>query len=492
MIVKPRILVPTESEARMDSATISDFESGATSEMRVAEIIAALSYGLDMVEGHPEGHAVRTCLIGMAIADALRLGDDERSSLFYALLLKDLGGSANAAKLCCLFGADDRKIKHNLKLVDWSRMTQSMQFMSRNVMPDGSPLKRALRAVVLALEGTSGLNRLIQARSERGAELARRMGFTETTAMAIAQLDEHWDGRGHPAELEGERISLPARIACLAQNTEMFFSAGGPAAAVDVARQRRGTWFDPDLVDAFLGLACDNALWESLARPDLAAAALRLEPQEFVRAGNAAAVDRIARVFAQVIDAKSHWTYRHSENVARIGVGIANVLGLPEETVSRVYRAGLLHDVGKLAVSNLILDKPGNLTADEYVELRRHPRHTYEILSRTSAFGDITEMAASHHERFDGRGYHRGIRSSELPIEARLLMVADVCDALSSKRPYRNEMPREKVQAILSQDAGSAVCPECVEALKVYQDRTDIITRVNDQLNELERVMATL
>ena len=475
-----------------DSATLSDLDDVATSQIRVAEIVTALSYALDLAEGQREGHAVRTCLIGMAIAEELKLSDADRSTLYYVLLLKDLGGSSNSAKLCYLFGADDRKVKHNLKLVDWARMSQSLQFMSRNVMPDGSALQRAMRTVVLALEGPSGLSRLIQARSERGVEIARRLGLSEPTATAIGQLDEHWDGRGHPAGLEREDISLPARICCLAQTVEFFFSESGPAAAADIARERRGTWFDPAMVDAFLSLARENAFWERLKGADLRAEAVRLEPREFVLTASDAAVDRIARGFAQVVDAKSHWTYRHSENVARIGVGIANVLGLPEETVSRVYRASLLHDIGKLSVSNLILDKPGNLTSQEYVELRRHPLHTHQILGRSPVFADVTEMAASHHERFDGRGYPRGIPSEKLPVEARLVMVADICEALSSKRPHRPEMPREKVHEILAKDAGTAVCPECVEALKNYHDRAELISKVNEQLDEVERVMATL
>ena len=475
-----------------DSATLSDLESRAASEVRVSEMTTALSYALDLAEGQPQGHAVRSCLIGMTIAETLGLNDADRSALYYALLLKDAGGPSNSAKLCYLFGADDLRIKRDLKLVDWARMTQSVPFLSSHLMPSGSSLQRALRAVILALEGPSGLSRLVQTRSERGAEIARRLGLSDATAQAVLQLDEHWDGRGQPAGRRHDEISLLGRIAGLAQTAEVFFSSGGPAAAMDIVSERRGTWFDPAVADAFLSKSTEPSFWERVGGPDVDAEVVRLEPAEFILTTNEANIDRVARVFAQIVDAKSHWTYRHSESVARIAVGIANVLGLPEESVTRVYRAGLLHDLGKLGVSNLILDKPGNLTSEEYVELRRHPLLTQQVLARTSAFGDITEIAASHHERFDGRGYHRGVRSSELPIEARLLMVADVCDALSSKRPYRNEMPPEKVHEVLSKDAGTAVCPECVAALKTYHDRSEMISRVNDQLDEVERVMATL
>src|SRR5262249_45989992 len=207
---------------------------------------------------------------------------------------------------------------------------------------------------------------------------------------------------------------------------------------------------------------------------DLRAEVVRLEPVQGVFPADGAALERIARIFAEIVDSKSPWTWRHSEGVAQIAVGIAKVLGLPQESVSRVHRTGLLHDLGKLGVSNLILDKPGNLTSEEYVELRRHPEFTHQILGSIAAYHDIAEMAATHHERLDGRGYHRGIPAVDLPLESRLLVVADICEALSARRPYRDAMPRERVHEILTKDAGTAVCPGCVEALKAYYDQNTV------------------
>ncbi len=475
-----------------DSAALPDLDGDTTSGVRLAEVISALSYALDLAEGHVEGHAVRTCLIGMRIADEFGLDVADRSALFYALLLKDLGGSSSASKLCYLFGADDRKVKQNLKTVDWAKMSKSVRFVSQNVMPDGSPMQRALRTVVFALEGPRGASKLVASRCEQGANIARRLGLSDATANAILQLDEHWDGRGHPNGLKADEISLLGRIASLAQTVDVFFCAGGPTSAIEIARERRGSWFDPALVDAFVSFAGDATFWSRAGSSDVRDEIAALEPEEQVLMANEAMIDRLARTFAQVVDAKSPWTFRHSEGVARIAVGIANVLGLSEEAVSKVYRAGLLHDIGKLGVSNLILDKPGNLTSEEYVELRRHPELTHQILGRSTFFHDIAETAATHHERLDGRGYHRGIAAVNLPIESRLLVVSDICEALSAKRPYRDEMPREKVHDILSKDAGTAVCAECVDALIRYHDRSDTISRVNEQLDELERVLQSL
>lgn len=475
-----------------DPAILPELDCDTSPEIQMSELLTGLSYALDLAEGHTEGHAVRTCLIGMRIAEELKLTAGDRSALYYALLLKDLGGSSNAAKVSYLFGADDRTVKRNLQTVDWGKLSETVHFMTRNVMPDGSPMQRALRAVVCALEGTSAPARLVKTRCEKGASLVRHLGFSEETAIAILHLDEHWDGRGNPWGLKWEDISLLARIACLAQKVEVFFSAGGPRAAVEMARDRRGTWFDPAIVDAFDSFARDIAFWSRVSGADQREEVIRAEPEAQVLMANEATVDRVSRAFAQVVDAKSPWTYRHSENVARIAVGMANVLGLSADAVSRVYRAGLLHDLGKLGVSNLILDKAGSLTSEEYVEVRRHPELTHQVLSRVASFQEIAEIAAAHHERLDGRGYHRGLAGAELPIEARLLVVADMSEALAARRAYRDAMPREKVYEILDRDAGTAVCCDCVSALKRYHDRSDTISRVNDQLNALESLMENL
>jgi putative nucleotidyltransferase with HDIG domain len=473
-----------------ESPPLLDRDCDTNSEIRISEVIAALSYALDLAEGQPEGHALRTCFIGMRIAHELKLGSADRAALFYALLLKDVGGTATSAKICCLFGADDHAVKCNLKSADWRTMSKTVQFVSRNVMPEGSAWQRALRTAVVALEGPSGPSRIFRIRSQRGARIARQLGLAEATANGIRHLDERWDGRGHPAGLRGEEISLIGRIAGLAQMIDIFFTTGGQSAAIGLAAERGGAWFDPALVDAFLSLAGDTEFWSRLESPDLDKDVPSLEPADLGLNGNQAALDRIARAFAEIIDAKSPWTYRHSEGVARIAVGIANVLGLPDAAVARVYRAGLLHDVGKLAASNLILDKPGHLTSEQYGELRQHTEHTLTILGRSEALADIAELAATHHERLDGRGYHRGIRAGELPIEARLLAVADISEALAARRPYRDAMPRERVEEVLTKEAGTAVCPDCVAALKKYHERSDILSRVNGQLNELERVLA--
>ena len=219
-------------------------------EIRLREIISAMSVALDITQGHPQGHCMRTALIGMRLADEMRLLTADRSALFYALLLKDLGCSSNAAKMCYLFAADDHLVKRDLRLVDLSKAGDRLRLHWRHSATGGSLLEKLLKMAAIARKGPEAARKISDVRCERGADIARMLRLPESTARAIYELDEHWNGRGHPCGLKGEEISLLARICCLAQTVEVFFTTYGLEAAIDVARQRRGEWFDPQLVDA--------------------------------------------------------------------------------------------------------------------------------------------------------------------------------------------------------------------------------------------------
>lgn len=446
------------------SSTIP-FSAPSTERIQLSEVLSALSHALDITEGQPEGHAVKSCLIGMRVAEEIGLSAADRSSLFYALLLKDAGCSSNAAKTCILFGADDLAVKRNWKTTDWESRWESFLHVARNVVPEGSPIQKAVRVLSLATQGPVGTE-LIQVRCERGAEIARMLGFGEGTAAAIRTLDEHWNGEGSPEGLAGEAIPLLGRIACLAQTVEIFFTTYGREAACGMARERSGRWFDPSLVDALSSVERDHAFWERLASPEASRHVAAMEPEGRILLADGEVLDRVALAFAQVIDAKSPFTYRHSEGVAEIAVRVGEVLGLSARGLRELWRAGLLHDVGKLGVSNLILDKPGKLTEAEMARMRLHPEHTLRILERVSVFRELAEVAASHHERMDGLGYHRGLRAGDLPVEARILAVADIFEALSAERPYRKALPRERVLEIMRAEVGAGICPVCFEALE--------------------------
>jgi putative nucleotidyltransferase with HDIG domain len=228
-----------------------------------------------------------------------------------------------------------------------------------------------------------------------------------------------------------------------------------------MARDRRGTWFDPALVDALCACEDDRAFWATLDEPRVAA----LEPVDRVLHADADGLDRIAAAFAGIVDAKTPYTARHSEGVAEIAVRLAAHLGFDADQQRELRRAGLLHDIGKLGVSNRILDKPGKLDDAEWATMRRHPTWTLEILRRIPAFAALAEVAANHHEKLDGSGYGRGLTGASLSLPARILAVADIAEALTADRPYRGPLPVEKVLAIVASEAPHALDADVVAAL---------------------------
>jgi putative nucleotidyltransferase with HDIG domain len=441
--------------------------------VRLSEVVSALSHALDITEGQSEGHAVRSCVIGMRIGQVLGLGEAERSDLFYALLLKDLGCSSNAARLCNLFGADDLKLKQAHKLSDWTDPKASASYAMSHV-PGGSAIARAWEVLKVAVKGRGSGREMVETRCDRGAEIARMLDLSNATQAAIRSLDEHWDGQGLPLGIPGDGIPLLARICCLSQTVEVFLATHGQPAACEMARSRSGTWFDPALVDALESFEFDAAFWASLRQQDGRALVAALEPKDRIIVADASRIDNVAEAFARVIDAKSPYTGQHSGGVARIVIGMASHIGLPRGERTLLRRAALLHDIGKLGVSNLILDKPGKLTDNEMVLMRQHPRYTDAILGRVRAFRDVASVAARHHERMDGRGYHSGLPAEKLGRLDRMLAVADVCEALSASRAYRAALPPDEVRKIIRAQAGTGLCAEAVEMLEGVGIRHDV------------------
>jgi HD-GYP domain-containing protein (c-di-GMP phosphodiesterase class II) len=407
----------------------------------------------------------------MRIASALGLSPDDRSHLFYALLLKDAGCSSNSARVFQLFGGDDQKAKRGVWMRDWRKLREQLAYVLDYVEPDGPIGERLRRLIVLAAKGPSARRSLFEVRCDRGAEIARTLGFSSDTAEAIRAMDEHWDGGGYPGGLTRQDIPLLARIIGLAQVAEIFASDSGPDRAASIVRQRRGSWFDPDLVDAFLSVVKDASLWDACASPALDDTVAAAEPEGQEVAADGSRLDDIASAFAWVIDAKSPYTYDHSNRVAEFAVEIGKELGLAAGEIVRIRRAGLLHDIGKLSVPNRVLDKPGKLTPREWEVVKLHPYYTYQILERVPVFGELAFDASAHHERLDGRGYYRNLPAQQLSKAARILAAADQLDALSAERPYRGRLPRERVVAIMKEESGTGLCPDCVAAAVTVLER---------------------
>lgn len=431
----------------------------------LAEVLGAFSYALDITEGQPEGHCVRACWIGSHVGRRLGLSEAELWDLYYTLLLKDLGCSSNAARICELYLADDLSFKRDYKLVG-SGISDALGFVFANTGKTVSLGKRARAIGHILRNGPQIARELVATRCERGADIARRLRFPESVAQGIYNLDEHWDGSGKPSGVKGQAIPLFARIALLAQVVDVFHHNAGPDAAIAEIERRSGTWFDPAVVTAFRDVARDDLFWRDLASPMLEAKLLALEPARQSVTVDEDYLDDIAAAFGEVVDAKSHYTGGHSVRVAHYAELLAGSLGYDPSRRRWLRRGALLHDIGKLGVSNAILDKPGKLDDAEWHVMQGHAQRTQDILGRISAFHDLAAVAAAHHERLDGKGYPHHIKGDEICLATRIITTCDFFDALTADRPYRAAMSVEQALAIMTESAGVQVDEDCLAALK--------------------------
>lgn len=450
------------------------FHSGAveTPELRLAELLSALSLALDMVEGQPAGHCVRCSWIAIHIGREIGLPDAALRDLYYSTLIKDVGCSSNAARICQIYMIDDLSFKRDFKTVNNS-LPQVLRFvLSHTGMKAG--LVDRFRALVNVFQNGGEIAReLMETRCDRGAEIARKMRFSDGVVDAIRNLDEHWDGSGLPAGLKGEDIPVHAQISLMAQIVDVFQTTDGVDAAIQEVQRRSGTWFAPRLADAFSRVAKRETFWQTLRSPGLQAVVFDLEPAQQRTLVDASYLDDIAAAFAQVIDSKSPYTSGHSERVTLFSDLIAEELAFSPERRRWLKRAALLHDIGKLGISSAILDKPGKLTDDEWTMMRKHTTLGENVLSQIVAFRDLATIAGSHHERLDGKGYPRGITAAQISPDTRIVTTADIFDALTAERPYRGTMPVDQALAIMTDMVGTQLDPLCFDALKRALRRVD-------------------
>lgn len=410
---------------------------------------------------------MRTCLLGMRIGQEYGLSEVQLNELYFALLLKDCGCSGNASKTYHALGSDDLKAKRDVKTTNWTSMNwESFQYALAHVATGRPFLERVRTLISLAANQKAHTRDVTKIRCDRGATLARLMRLPEATAGAILDLDEHWDGSGLPENQRGSAIHLYSRIMLLAQTLENFLAAQSKEAAIQIIRQRSRKWFDPDVVSAALSLDRRGSLWTNIDSTDISDLVLTLDVGAARLTLGDETMDNICVAFAQIVDAKSPFTYNHSNGVANASVAIAKKLDLSRERVLFIRHAALLHDLGKLGVSNAILEKPAKLDDEEWKIMKRHPEDTWRILKTIPHFDELSEVAGSHHEKLNGKGYFRGLTRENLSTESRIIAVADIFDALAANRPYREGLPMEKVFEIMNKEAPHAIDGDCVRALQ--------------------------
>ena len=395
------------------------------------------------------------------------------SNLYYALLLKDVGCGSNADHLCEILGDEKNSSRAagNEENAKQGHRTGLPTFtlLSNTGKRHENPLRRAADLLHLGFGQRRRSESIISLRCDRSARILRKLGLGDPVAEAVRGVDEKWDGSGFPNRRTRHHIPLESRIIAIAQFLDVYAFEHGRDAAIRVLGERSERWFDPKIVRLAVDLHRQGTLWRyaSHASPEIEsrAAVLDLAPNgiEKLKAGD---IDLICEAFSDVVDAKSSFTFRHSLGVTQVATEIARVLGLGKDRTRLVHRAALLHDLGKLSVPNSILDKPTMLNEDEWRVVRQHPTLTREILSRIGPFAELARIAGAHHEKLDGSGYPDRLKAEDLPVEARIVTLADIYGAMTEDRPYRPGLTPKQALHNIAREVGTHLDANCFEALE--------------------------
>jgi HD-GYP domain-containing protein (c-di-GMP phosphodiesterase class II)/DNA-binding CsgD family transcriptional regulator len=424
--------------------------------LRLAELLASVSLATDLGTGQPLGHALRTCSIATALAEEMECGPDDVRTVHQFALLRFLGCTADAAETAASVGGDDLAINSAMALVLMGSVRELMGQFVRSVAPD-QPRLRRLGLVARALADPKGTERSLSAHCEVAVMLAGRIGLEPSVVDALAHAYERWDGKGFPAGLEGDAVPLAVRLGVVARDADLANTLG--ADARDLLNERRGRAYDPSVVDAFQRVGPD--VLSELDGADEWETALASEPEPVTNV-EPDTLDAVLAAFADSADLKSPWIRGHSRKVASLAEDAGRKAGLDEDTCDGLRRAGLVHDLGRVAVENGIWDKPGPLTTSEWERVRLHPYYTERILARCSSLASLVDPASSHHERLDRSGYHRSLPAEALTRSDRILAAADVFAALTADRPHRPACPHDEAAGILEAEAGPSLDPDAV------------------------------
>jgi len=363
-------------------------ESGehAIAELRLAELIAALSRVTDLGMGQLPEDAIRSCLLAISIARRMDLSERDVGDVYYTTLLQHVGCTAYAHETAALFGGDDIAVRAGGARIDFANPKEALPFLVFELGRGATPLGRARGVIAAISKGQEFDEKLARSNCEVAVHMTRRLGLGTGVQQGLNEVYERWDGKGNPRNLSGEEIASPARFAQVASQGVLFDRLGGLELVSEVIRRRAGTALDPSIADAFLRHG--RELLAEITSADASIAIIEAEPEPHRQIAGPR-LDEVARAFADLVDLKSPFMHGHSVAVSELAEAAAANLSLTEDEVVCVRRAGLLHDLGRAGVPNGIWDKPGPLTATEWEQVRLHPYHSERILSRSTALASL-------------------------------------------------------------------------------------------------------
>jgi HD-GYP domain-containing protein (c-di-GMP phosphodiesterase class II) len=414
------------------------------SHIRLAELVSALSLGIDLGFGQPMEHVLRQCLIALRLAEGLGLDEEQRAVVYYTALLVNVGCHSDAHEQAKWFGDDiaAKSIKY-----DHEPRSLAMSFAGMRFLGAGNPpLHRFRLGLEFVLSGHREVDGMIDHHAAIARTMAEHLGLSDEVLDAIGAAYERWDGRGWPGELAGADVPLAARIAQVAEFVEVANRIGGVEAARRLARERRGEQFDPELADlieaeaeVILSGLDGVATWDVVIEAEPALAVV-LSGERF---------DAALTAIADFVDLKSPYFLGHARAVSELAAEAGTALGLSEADVRTLRRAGLVHDLGRLGVSNAIWDKRGPLAAGEWERVRLEPYVTERMLRQSDTLAPLAAIAVEHRERLDGSGYPRALSGAAISQPARILAAADAYQAMREPRPHRPSRSADEAAAEL-------------------------------------------
>ncbi|MCK8816842.1 HD domain-containing protein [Natroniella sulfidigena] len=406
------------------------------------DMILCLSDAIDLVSPVVNGHHKRVAYIASSLALELGMSQEKEKDLILAGSLHDVGAFSLEERLTALnFEVGAAAFKH----------------------------------------------------AERGFMILRKFApFTEV-ADFVRYHHLNWEEgagqiyNGNSVPKESHLIHLADRIDVLINNEEEILGQRDRIKAT--INQEAGAKFIPEFVEAFNNLASKESFWFDLDSSILSRILTNRLQGVKLKLG-LSNLYALAEMFSEIIDFRSQFTATHSRGVAASGRMLAELMGLNKKKCQKLEIAGYLHDLGKLATPVKILNKPGKLSAEEYNKIKVHPFYTYRILERIEELKEIASWAAYHHEKLDGSGYPFRLSAKEIPLEARIIAVADVFTAITEDRPYRQGMEQEEALAVLNDLVDESILDKTIVATLTDNYEEINITRKKIQLREEEEYQA--
>jgi HD-GYP domain-containing protein (c-di-GMP phosphodiesterase class II) len=405
----------------------------------MAELLAALSLGIDLGFGQPMEHVLRQCRIALRLCELLDLGEDERVAVYYTALLVNVGCHTDAHEQAYWCG-DDIALKAT-KYEHEPFSIGDIATMLRLLGSGSTPLHRVRVAFDFAISGRKEADAMIAGHAQLARSLAEELGLPDLVLASLGASYERWDGKGWPGDLAGDDVPLASRITQLAEFVEVAHRTGGIDAARAVAQRRAGKQFDPHLVAVLVDDA--EKVFNGIDELGSWDAVIDGEPALTVVL-SPAQCDAALEAVARFVDLKSPYRLGHSKAVAELAAAAGRHLGVPNDEARALSRAALVMSYGNLGVSNAIWDKPGPLTAGEWERVRLAPHLTERMLHQSEALAEVGRIAVQHRERLDGSGYPRGLTAPSITRAGRILAAADAYQAMREPRPYRDARTSEE------------------------------------------------